>query len=63
VFLKQNTIDGPKGHVVKVSSFLFMFIVHITMIVQIEVRKCLLLFGKESSVFQFAIQKLKDQDI
>ena len=30
---------------------------------QIEVRKCLLLFGTESFVFQFAIQKVKDQDI
>jgi len=33
MFLKQNTIDGPKEHVVKVSNFLFIFIVHITMIV------------------------------
>jgi len=31
--------------------------------VQIEVRECLLLFGTESFVFQFAIQKVKDQDI
>jgi len=30
---------------------------------QIEVRECLLLFGEESFVFQFAIQKFKDQDI
>jgi hypothetical protein len=30
---------------------------------QIEVRECLLPFGAESFVFQFAIQKLKDQDI
>jgi len=30
---------------------------------QIEVRECLLLFGAESFVFQFAIQKFKDQDI
>jgi hypothetical protein len=29
--MKQNTIDGPKGHVVKVSNFLFIFIIHITM--------------------------------
>jgi hypothetical protein len=27
---------------------------------QIEVRECLLSFGAESFVFQFAIQKLKD---
>ena len=33
MLLKQNTIDGPKGHVVMVSNFLFIFIVHITMIV------------------------------
>jgi len=31
--LKQNTIDRPKGHVIKVSNFLFIFLVHITMIV------------------------------
>jgi len=30
---------------------------------QIEVGECLLLFGTESFVFQFAIQKVKDQDI
>jgi hypothetical protein len=30
---------------------------------QIEVRECLLLFGAASFVFQFAIQKFKDQDI
>ena len=30
---------------------------------QIEVRECLLLFGAESFVFQFAIEKAKDQDI
>ena len=30
---------------------------------QIEVRECLLLFGAESFVFQFAIQKDKNQDI
>ena len=28
-----------------------------------EVRECLLLFGAESFVFQFAIQNFKDQDI
>jgi len=33
MFLKQNTIDRSKGHVVKVSNFRFIFIVHITMIV------------------------------
>jgi len=33
VILKQNNILRPKGHVDKVSNFLFMFIVHITMIV------------------------------
>ena len=27
-----------------------------------EVRECLLLFGTKSFVFQFAIQKVKDQD-
>ena len=27
-----------------------------------EVRECLLLFGAESFVFQFAIQNSKDQD-
>jgi len=32
MLLKQNTIDRLKGHVVKVSNFLFIFIVHITMI-------------------------------
>ena len=31
--LKQNTIDRPKAHIVKVSNFLFMFIVHIIMMV------------------------------
>ena len=31
--VRQNTIDGPKRHVVKVSNCLFIFIVHITMIV------------------------------
>ena len=30
---------------------------------QIEVGECLLLFGAESFIFQFAIQKVKDQDI
>jgi len=30
---KQNTIDRPKGHIVKASNFLFIFIIHITMIV------------------------------
>jgi hypothetical protein len=30
---------------------------------QIEVRKCLLLFGAEPFVFQAAIQKFNDQDI
>ena len=30
---------------------------------QIEVRECLLSFGAEPFVFQFAIQKFKDQDI
>jgi len=30
---------------------------------QIEVRECLLLFSAESFVFEFAIQKVKDQDI
>ena len=29
----------------------------------LTVRECLLLFGAESFVFQFAIQKVKDQDI
>ena len=32
-------------------------------VVEIEVRECLLLFGTESLVFQFAIQKVEDQDI
>jgi len=32
MLLKQNTINRPKGHVVKVSNFLFIFIVHVTMI-------------------------------
>jgi hypothetical protein len=31
--------------------------------IQIDVGECLLLFGAESFVFQFAIQKSKDQDI
>ena len=30
---------------------------------QIEVGECLLLLGAESFIFQFAIQKVKDQDI
>ena len=30
---------------------------------KIEVAECLLLFGAESFVFKFAIQKVKDQDI
>ena len=30
---------------------------------QIAVRECLLPLGVEASVFQFAIQKFKDQDI
>jgi len=30
---------------------------------QIQVRKCLLLFGAESFVFQVPIQKFKGQDI
>jgi len=33
MLLKQNTIDRPKGHVIKASNFLFIFIVHIIMIV------------------------------
>jgi len=33
MLLKPNSIDRPKGHVVKASNFLFIFIVHITMIV------------------------------
>jgi len=33
MLLKQNTINRPKGHVVKVSNFLIISIVHITMIV------------------------------
>jgi len=33
MLLKQNTFDRPKGHVVNVSNFLFIFIVHITTIV------------------------------
>jgi len=33
MFLKKNTINRPKKHIVKVSNFLFIFIVHITMIV------------------------------
>ena len=31
--------------------------------IRIEVRQCLLLFGAESFVFQFAIERAKDQDI
>ena len=30
---------------------------------QIEVGECLLLFGAESLIFQFAIKKVKDKDI
>ena len=33
MLLKQNTIERPKGHYVKVNNFLFIFMVHITMIV------------------------------
>jgi len=36
MLLKQNIIDRPKGHVVKVSNFLVIFIVHIAMIVLIS---------------------------
>ena len=32
-------------------------------VLAIEVRECLLLFGAESFVFQFAIQKVIDQDM
>jgi hypothetical protein len=32
MLLKQNIINRPKGHIIKVDSFLFIFIVHITMI-------------------------------
>ena len=31
--------------------------------IRLEGRECLLLFSVESFVFQFAIQKVKDQDI
>jgi hypothetical protein len=44
---EKNTIDRPKGHVVKVSNFLFIFIVHITMIV--------LLFRKQELTNEFRI--------
>ena len=30
---------------------------------RLKLRECLLLFGAESFIFQFAIQKFKDQDI
>jgi hypothetical protein len=33
MLLKQNTIDRPNEHVVRASNVLFIFIVHITMIV------------------------------
>jgi len=33
MLLKQNTIDRPKGHIDKVSNFLFIFLVRVTMIV------------------------------
>jgi hypothetical protein len=33
VLLKQNTIDRPLGHVIKVKNILFLFITHITMLV------------------------------
>jgi len=36
---------------------------NIVIAVMPEVGECLLLFGAESSIFQFAIQKVKDQDI
>ena len=36
---------------------------YLTLEEQIEVRKCLLSFGAESSVLQVAIQEFKDQDI
>jgi len=45
MLLKQNTIDSPKGHVVKVSNFLFVFIVYITIIV--------LLFRKQELTNEF----------
>jgi len=35
MLLKQNNIDSPKGHIIKVNNFLFIFIVHLTMIVLI----------------------------
>jgi len=33
MLLKQNTINRPKGHVIDVNNFLFIFIVRIIMIV------------------------------
>jgi len=32
MLLKQNTIDRPKGYVVKVSNIILMFIVHMTVL-------------------------------
>jgi len=31
-------------------------------LLQIEIRECVILVGAESCVFQFAVQKFKDQD-
>jgi len=45
MLLKQNIIDRPKGHVVTVSNFLFLLIVHITIIV--------LLSGKQELTNKF----------
>jgi len=38
VLLKQNTIDRPLGHVIKVKNFLFVFVTLITMLVLLSRR-------------------------
>ena len=39
MLLKQNTIDTPKGHVVKVNDFIFKFTLYITMIVLLSLKQ------------------------
>jgi len=39
MLLKQNTINRPKGHIVTVNHFLFLFIVHMTMVVLLSLKQ------------------------
>jgi len=47
----------------KIISLVFGFSLEWKFLLQMGVGECLLLFGAESFLFQFAIQKFKDQDI